>query len=230
MNNLELTAALATAPSSAFADLRARPRVLFPLLLMLLATAGLVYWYYSAVDIDWYKQTVLAMTPDFQKLDDDKRAGAMSMMTETTLKWGSTIGVLVVMAAGLLLQSLYMFVAAKVTKIPLGFKHWFSLVCWCSLPALLGVAVAAILLVLSETPQISPSVLQQLSLNELIFHVPFGPGYSFLSSLSIPAFLGWALMIVGVRTWTQRSWAFSAAMTLIYWVIYYGIFAFFSFR
>ena len=34
MNNLELSVALATAPSSAFAELRERPRFWFPLLLL----------------------------------------------------------------------------------------------------------------------------------------------------------------------------------------------------
>jgi hypothetical protein len=45
MNDLALTAALATSPSAAFAELRERPRILFPLLLCIVATAGIVFWY-----------------------------------------------------------------------------------------------------------------------------------------------------------------------------------------
>jgi hypothetical protein len=123
-----------------------------------------------------------------------------------------------------------LWATARVTKLPVGFKHWFTLVCWSSLPVLLGTIVAAILLFLSDTSQLSPGLLQQLSLNELLFHLPPGPGYSLVSSISIPAILGWALMIIGVRVWSQRSWAFSAVFIGVLLVIVYGIWAFFSFR
>lgn len=231
MNNLDLSVALATAPSSAFAELRERPRFWFPLLLLVLSSAGLIFWYYSIVDIDWYKQAVLASTPDFQSLNDDERAVAMSMMTAKTLKWGSTAGLIIFILVVYLAQALLLWLAARVTKLPQGFKHWFTLVCWSSLPVLLGTVVASILLFLSETPQIALGVLQPLSLNELLFHVPLeSRGYTLVSSISIPAILGWALMIIGVRVWSQRSWAFSAAFILVLVVIVYAIWAFISFR
>jgi len=230
MNNVDLAVALATAPSSAFSELRERPRFWFPLLLVVLTSAGLIYWYYSIVDIDWYKQAVLTSTPDFQALNDDQRAGALAMMTPQTLKWGSTASLIIFMPIIFLLQALLLWVAAKVTKVSVGFKHWFSLVCWSSLPILLGTVVAAILLFLSESPQITPGLLQQLSINELLFHLPPGPGYALVSSISIPAILGWALMIIGVRVWSQRSWAFSAAFIGVLLALVYGIWAFFSFR
>jgi len=230
MNNFDLTVALATAPSSAFAELRERPRFWFPLLLVVLSSAGLIFWYYGVVDIEWYKQTQLASTPDFQAMDDDKRASALSMLTSNTLKWGSMASLVIFIPVIYLLQALCLWLASKVTKLPQGFKHWFTLVCWSSLPVLLGTVVAAILLFLSDTPQVSPGLLQQLSLNELLFHVPPGRGYGLLSSISIPAILGWVLMIIGVRVWSQRSWAFSAAFILVLLFIVYGIWAFFSFR
>ena len=231
MNDLDLSVALATAPSSAFAELRERPRFWFPLLLVVLSSAGLIFWYYSIVDIDWYKQAVLAITPDFQSLNDDERAVAMSMMTAKTLKWGSAAGLILFMLLVYLAQALLLWLAARVTKLPQGFKHWFTLVCWSSLPVLLGTVVASILLFLSDTPQIALGVLQPLSLNELLFHVsPESGAYSLVSSISIPAILGWALMIIGVRVWSQRAWAFSAAFILVLVVIVYAIWAFTSFR
>ena len=229
MNNLALTAALATAPASAFNELRERPRFWFPLLLVLLSMAGVTFWYFGVVDIEWYRETVLASTPDFQSLNEEERAAAMSMMTATTLKWAGCVSLLIFTAGIYLLQALYLMLVARITKLPQGFKHWFSLICWSELPALLGVAVAVILLLLSDTSQISPGTLAQLSLNELIFHVPPGPGFTLLESLTIPAFLTWTLMIIGVHTWSQRSWAFSAAVILIPVVVVYGCWALLSF-
>jgi hypothetical protein len=231
MNNLALTAALATAPTSAFNELRERPRFWFPLLVLVLTGAGVVFWYYSAVDIDWLKGILFDNNPKYREMTEEQRAAAMSMMTGTTLRWASTVGVVFALPIFFLLQALYLLLAAKITKLPQGFKHWFSLICWCSLPTLLGTAVAAILMLLADNPQISPAVLQQLSLNELVFHVPpEGAGYSLLSSLSIPGFLCWALMIIGVRTWSQRSWMFSSVLVLLPIVLIYGCWAIFAFR
>jgi hypothetical protein len=126
---------------------------------------------------------------------------------------------------------LYLLLAAKVTKLPQGFKHWFAFSCWSSLPLFLTLVVSAIFLIMSDTPQVSPSVLQPLSINELVLHRPAGsPGYGLLESLSIPAVLSWILMIIGVRVWSERSWTFSAIFILLPVVVLYGIWAAFAFR
>ena len=231
MNNIELTVALATAPSTAFAELRERPRFWFPLLLVVLTTAGLTFWYYSVVDIEWLKDVMYSNNPDIQALPEDKRAAAMNMLGRNTMRWASLVSLLIVMPVVMLLGALYLWLAAKVTRLPQGFKHWFSLGCWSSLPMLLGTAVAAIMLILSETSQITPGILQPLSLNELLLHRPIGsPGQTLFESLSIPTFLCFALTIIGIRVWSQRSWAFSATVALLPWVVIYGLWAFFAFR
>lgn len=231
MNNLALTAALATAPSTAFAELRERPRFWFPLLLLVATTVGLLYWYYSVVDIEWFKDAIYSNNPQIQALPDAERARAMGMVGRGMLLWGSVIGTIIGLPCVFLITALYFLLAAKVTKLPLGFKHWFALTCWTSMPLLLGTVVGAIFMLMSDTTQISPNTLQPLSLNELLFHLPLGsPGQTMLSSLSIPALLGAILSIIGVHTWSQRSWIFSAIVALIPVALFYGIWAIFAFR
>lgn len=231
MNNLALAGTLATAPSSAYAELRERPRFWFPLLLLTLTSAALFYWYYTVVDIEWLKDALFAHTPKFEAMAPDQRAAALGAVSRTMLLWGSVIGALVAIPVVLLVNALYFLVAAKVTKQTQGFKHWFAFSCWSSLPGLLGTIVGAILLLLSPNAQISPSSLQALSLNELVFHLPFGsPGQTLLESLAIPGFLSWALMVIGVHTWSQRSWLFSAVVVFLPIVVIYGIWAAVAFR
>jgi hypothetical protein len=231
MNDLALATALATAPSSAFAELRERPRFWFPLLALVASTVVLVYWYYSVVDIEWLKDAMFSNNPDIQKLSEAERAQTMAIMGRSTLLWGSVIGALLGLPIYFLLNALYFLLAAKVTGLPQGFKHWFALTCWSSLPLLLGTVVAAIFLLLSDTSQMSPSLMQPLSLNELVLHRPFGsPGHALFESVSIPGLLSWALMIIGVRTWSQRSWAFSTVLVLIPIVCIYGLWAAYAFR
>jgi hypothetical protein len=228
MNNLELSAALATAPASAFGELRERPRFWFPLLIATVATTAIVYWYYSIVDIEWLKDLILSNNPNIK---EEQRAAAMGMMTRTTMLWSGVVGTLIIIPLFLLIQALLLLLAAKVTKVPLGFKHWFAMVSWASLTGLIGLVVAAILLAMSDSSQVAPGVLAPLSLNELVVHRPPGsPGQGLLDAINIPGLLTWALMIIGVRTWSQRGWGFSAAFVLVPIVAIYGLWAFFAFR
>jgi uncharacterized membrane protein YhdT len=222
---------LATAPSSAFVELRERPRFWFPLLLLVVSTVAIVYWYYSMVDIEWLKDTMFSTNPDILKLPEAERAARMAMLSRNTLLWSSVIGTVFFLPIVFLVSALYLLLAAKVTKLPQGFKHWFAFSCWTALPLLLSTVVAAIFLILSDNSQVSPSVLQPLSLNELVLHRPTGsPGYALFESLAIPSALSWILMIIGVRVWSQRSWAFSAIFILLPTIAIYGIWSFFAFR
>ena len=231
MNNLDLSVALATAPSSAFEELRERPRFWFPLLLLVATTAAINYWYFSMVDFEWFKDAIYGNDPQIQSMSEAERAQAMGMVGRGMLLWGSVVGTIVALPCVFLLFALYFLLAAKVTKLPQGFKHWFAFTCWTSLPMLLGTVVGAIFILMSDTTQISPSVLAPLGLNELLLHRPQGsPGQALFDSLSIPAVLGLILSIIGVHTWSQRSWAFSTIFALLPLIIMYGIWAFFAFR
>lgn len=231
MNNLALSIALATAPSSAFEELRERPRFWFPLLLLVASTVAIMYWYYSMVDIEWLKDAMFSNDPDMQKLPEAERAQAMTMLGRNTLLWGSVVGATIGLPIVFLLSALYLLLAAKVTKLTQGFKHWFALSCWSALPLLLSTVVAAIFLIISDTAQVSPSVLQPLSINELLLHRPMGtPGHALFESMSIPGVLSWILMIIGVHVWSGRSWAFSVIFILLPVVVVYGIWATFAFQ
>lgn len=228
MNNLSTSVALATAPSSAFTELRERPTFWFPLVLVILSTAALIYWYYSVVDIDWLKDLMFGNNP---QLDPQKRAAVMGMMTRTTLLWTSVVGAIIVTPIGMVVGALIWLVAAKITKLPQGFKHWFAFACWVSLPLVLSNVVGAVMLSIADTAQIGPGVTQPLSLNELVFHRPMGaPGQAWLGALGIPSFLSWALAIIGVHTWSQRSWLFSVLFVGVPTVLFYGIWAIFAFK
>jgi hypothetical protein len=233
MNNIALSVALATAPSSAFDDLRQRPRFWFPLLLIIVTTAAVWYSYFSVVDFEWFKQAVLSETPDVKALPAEQRDAVMAMYTRTMMTWGSVVSIAIVTVIVFVVSALYFWLAAKVTRLPpeLRFKHWFAFATWASLPLVLGNLVSGILLLLSDTPQVNPGTMAPLGLNELLVHAPYGSSaQGVLDSLSIPAFLSWALMIIGVKAWSQRSWMFSALFVLVPAVLFYGIWAFFALR
>ena len=228
MNDVALTAALATAPSSAFQELRERPRFWFPLLLIVLTTAAIVYWYYSVVDVDWFKETMFGNNPS---ITPDKKAAVMSMLTRTTLLWSSVVSIIIVLPVTMVVTAVVWLVVAKITKLPQGFKHWFAFACWTSLPMILSNVVSVVMLAIAGTPQISPGVTQSLSLNELVFHLPMGaPGQNLLGALGIPAFLSWVLQVIGIHVWSQRSWLFSVLFVAVPTILFFGIWALIAFK
>jgi hypothetical protein len=183
------------------------------------------------VDIEWLKHLMFGNNPDMQKLPEAERAQAMAMVGRGTMLWGSVVATLIALPVLFLVSALYLLLAAKVTKLTPGFKHWFAFSCWASLPLLLTNVVAAIFLLLSDSGQVSPSALQPLSVNGLLLNRSIGaPGYALFESLTIPGVLSWILMIIGVRTWSQRSWVFSTIYIMLPNVLIYGIWAFFAFR
>jgi hypothetical protein len=231
VNNLAVATSLATSPFSAFAELRERPRFWFPLLAVLLSSVAILVWYYSVVDIEWMKDAMYSANPDFQKMAPEQRAAAMAFVGRNTMMIGGAVGICVAIPFFCVVIASYYLLAARVTKIPLGFRHWFALTCWSALPALLGAVVAAIFLLIRDSDQVGPGILQPLGLNELFFHRPLGSKpQAFLDALNIPGMLGWVLAIIGVRAWSARSWLFSAIFVLIPVVLLYGIWGWFAFK
>ena len=128
MNNLALSVALATAPSSAFAELRERPRFWFPLLL-----AGPLHRGSHLLVLQRGGHRVVQgrdvrQQPRLQTLPEDKRAAAMGMVQPQHVAVG--IGGRHCSSScrsSCCWRRCICWLAAKVTKLPQGFKHWFAL-------------------------------------------------------------------------------------------------------
>jgi hypothetical protein len=230
MNNMEMTTALVTSPSAAFADLKEKPKFWFPLLAVLLSTVAVLVWYYNFVDFDWLIDRMMSADTRTQQMPEDQRAQAMAMMKPGFIMWSSVISVLVFVTAARALEALYFSLAGNITNVRHSYKQWFALSCWTALPHLIGALGMVAFLLTSSTNQISNEELQLLSLNELIFHVPLGgKGYVLLSSLTILHPWAWWLTVVGVRVWTQRSWLFSTVFALLPSIVVYGVWALIAF-
>jgi hypothetical protein len=223
MSNLALLTLLATSPNAFFAELKQKPRIIFPIALLAVASTVLALWYFQVADIDWMREQMFAADPRMAKMPEAQRAQAMEMtgkiMSRGVLSVITPIGTAISLVAISAISALYFMLAGKVTNVKLKFEQWLSLVAWVSLPALLNTVAGAITLGMQSSPvQLMQTDLQPLSLNELIFHRHLGePGYTLLIS-------------IGIKAWSERSWAYSAVVTLLPYVVIYGIWALIAFR
>jgi hypothetical protein len=234
MSNWAILQALVFEPSKAFAAIAERPRFLFPLLLLVVATAGLTAWYLGVVDLEWMVDQQLRSNSALARALSDEQiakaaadAGAQRGL-RATIGTLSTGFVLVLMS---LLGALYYLLAGKITNVDRSFRQWLALNCWSSLPTVLAVVPAAFVLLSAGTAQIPQEDLQPLSFNALFFHRAAGePGFTLLSSMNLLQLAVLYLAAVGVKTWSGRSWLFSWVFAGLPLVLIFGIWAFFAFR
>jgi hypothetical protein len=182
-------------------------------------------WFYQVVDLGWVTDQQLrgsrlasALT-EAQIEEAVKRAGDNPVRSGVIS--GVVYGVLVVLFR--MLEAVYYLLAGKMTGVQRGFRHWLSLSCWTSLPSLLAVIPAGIMLATATTAQIDQAALQPLSLNSLFFHRAAGePGYTLLTNFSLLYVLGAFYAALGIRLWSRRSWVHALVIAFLPMVLVFG--------
>jgi hypothetical protein len=228
MNSFSILQELVIEPKQAFAELDARPRFAFPLLLLLICSAGLIFWYYQVVDLGWAADQQLRSSSLTRTLSEAQIEEMVQRADDYPVRSGAVSAVLAALVIALfrLLEAVYYLLAAKVTGVQRGYRHWLSLACWSSLPSLIAVIPAAIMLATATTAQIDQSELQALSLNNLFFHRAAGdPGYTLLTTFNLLYVLGAFYAAMGIRAWSGRSWTHGLVIAYLPMALVFGSWA-----
>ena len=234
MNNMELMGALVTSPSAAFADLKEKPRFIFPLVVLCVTTAAILFWYYSFVDFEWFRDRLVSANPNAANMSEQQReqaAKAMARMTPNLIMWSSIVSVVIMIPALRATQAVYFLLAGNVVNVRFKFEQWFALSCWTSLPIVIATATMAVYLLTAGTNQIAYEEASLLSFNELFLHkTPQEKGFTLWASLTLIQPWMWWLTVLGVRVWSGRSWLFSSVFALTPIVLIYGAWAAWAYK
>jgi hypothetical protein len=208
--------ALVTNPRVAFDDIERKPRPVWPLVLLTLATTGALGWYYATVDSAWLTEQLMSANSRLADLSEAERERMARMMGGRTLLVGSMIGGAIAVPAMKLLEAVYYLLAGKVTGVQRSFEQWFGLAVWTSTPQLLGLIAGLMIMAISSETQVDPGVINPLSLNELFFHRALNePGYKLWSAINLTQLWSIALAAIGIHHWSKRSWLYSVTMVLL---------------
>jgi len=225
MTPMQTFAALITNPRQAFTELEKSPRFAVPMFLLLAANIGLIIWFYASVDVDALVNQMLAARP----LNAAQRAQAASLITRNTLMGSALIAGILSLFVIQVVQAFYFFFVFEFLEVQRTFRQWFALTWWCSVPTLITVVAAVVMILISHSAP-SMGALSPLSLNELFYHFDVADsGYSFLTSISLVQLLTVLLMVIGTHTWSQRSWVLCVVVVLLPRVVIYGIWGWFAF-
>jgi Yip1 domain len=225
MNSFGVLQALVFEPKKAFESLDVRPRVLFPLIALIICSAGLIFWYYQVADLGWATDQQIRSSGLTRALTEAQIDAAVKRAGDHPVRSGviSAAAAALVIVLFRLVEALYYMLAGKMTGVQRDFRHWLSLACWSSLPSLLAVIPAGIMLATATTAQIDQNSLQSLSLNNLLFHRVAGdPGYSLLTNFNLLYVLGAFYAALGIRAWSKRSWLHAIVIAFLPMVVVFG--------
>lgn len=210
------------APKDAFTDIREKPTVLLPLLLIILSLASMQWGYYNAVDRDFLIDELVEQTQAFANVPEDQiRENMENNFTPSRLAIQSAVAIAVMMPLIMMLYAGYLSLISKFTYDEIRFKQWFSLSAWTGLPSLFIALAGWVVILTNSDGMIGLRDIQPLSLNSVIFQTE-GPFATMLSNVTLIQFWSLALSALGYQHWTGKSLTKSTTIVIAPYVVVYA--------
>jgi hypothetical protein len=206
-----------TAPNEAFVALKERPRVLLPVLVLLIGFSVVSFYFLSHVDMGFF-------------LDNQLRSGNANLtdaQREQAVAAAARVPPLVYGAIGAFTSSFFIFliiflvasyytIVSFVTGDGVKLKQWFALLCWCALPQVLGIVAQLVNMIVND-----PRFMLQDSINPLAFGNLLSIDRTgapivqrILLGIDITAIWTLVLQVLGYQSFTKSSFVKSAAVVL----------------
>ncbi len=219
------------APREALEALKLKPTVLLPLAALLIANAAVVLTYYSQVDLVWLLESSL------QNVSEDLAPGRRAAATNAIENISPMVAASAGTVSGALFLTLWFFLnAAYLAGVSLltddGFllKHWFAMVCWCTLPVIFGYAASLANILLSDATFLRPDRMNPLSFSSLLDLDNAGRSAMRqpLQAMDITAIWAMALGVYAYHLWTRRGLLKSALIVLAPAILIFGSILYFT--
>lgn len=210
-------------PSEVFPRIRAKPTILLPLLLIVLATASVQFGYVYLTDfgflVDQLVEQAMAANPN---ATEGQLRQIYDSMSQATMAGAGAASTAVIVLVILSLNAVYLNFMGKFSFVQLGFKSWFSLLCWTSIPALFAVLASWVAILTATNGQLPLSAVSPLSLSSLL---QLETSSTLLQQFNLAQIWSMALLVLGYRDWTGKSMLAAAIITLTPYMLVYGIWA-----
>ncbi|MBE9547915.1 MAG: YIP1 family protein [Proteobacteria bacterium] len=213
-------------PGKAFDEVKAHTSWwIWPYLISTLIAAGMYYYYYGWVDFSWLVEETIRQQP--AEIRAEAAEGIRAFMQPGRSMWITVAAIPIVSLIIYLILAIYFHLANKLTTAAqIGFGQWFSFSVWANFVAVFASIASLILILMSDSNQVSVESLQVTSLNALLVHAsPGDPWFRWASTLSLLNIWVWLLMIIGYSRWTGASTLKSSIIVLLPWAIIFGIWA-----
>jgi hypothetical protein len=209
-------------PTPTFTRLKTKTHAWLPLVVLIVLSVGIMFWWIATVDFAWLTERMLAAQP---KATPEMRAAMGRFLTPTTMMLSTGFGAVVGQLGIFALSAAYYLVAGKLLGSTIGYGKWFGFSVWTSIPRLLTVPLSA-LQIMTSHGRVAMEDLNMVSLNYLALHLPASsPWAAFAGAIDVSVIWSIVLTVIGLKAWTGRSTAACAAVALLPSVVVYGLWA-----
>jgi hypothetical protein len=204
-----------TAPREAFAALKERPRVLLPVVVLLIGFSAVSFYYLHHVDIGFMVDSQLRSNPN---MTDAQREQAVAAATKLPPVIYDAVGVLAPTVIFLIvfLVASYFTVVSFATGDGVKLKQWFALLCWCALPQVFGSIAQLVNMVVNDPRFMLQDSVDPLSFGNLlsIDRTNASIVQRYLLGLDVTVIWTLVLQVLGYQFFTKKPYATSAAIVL----------------
>ena len=211
-----------TSPDKAFADIAQRPRWIVPMLLVILSSLSLIWFFNQRVGWDRFINTTIANDPRIEKLPPEQKATVLAQQRKFVpiMGWVAPVVFTPVVTAIVALILLGVFNLAMGAQFK--FKNLFSIATYSGLPGVIHSLLAILVMHLKEPDEFD---LQHPTAFNLGAILDPDKSAKWLQSLlgSFDLFIFWSIVLlaIGIRALDRkRSFGSCLAGVLIPWVIW----------
>lgn len=211
------------APRLAFTELRDKPTIVLPLVLLLVVVSAATFTYFQVTDPDLLIDDLLSQAGnDMSESERSEARARMEGMPEGMLKWISTASGSIGIFLFLLVHAGYFYLSSMFNGTKIGYKPWLSFTTWSNIPMLFS-SIAGLATLLLSSGHVTMLEMNPFTLTNLLNIDPSNQALaSTLNSLDLTRLWSIGLMLLGYRLWTQKSWLHCGLVALLPLIIVYG--------
>lgn len=213
-------------PSKAFNGLKEAKGwsfVAFILLAGILAAS--MFAFYNKADPQFLINQQVAVASVDATIAEQKMIRQSMEQTIDLQVWFAMIGGIIGLAViNALMAGYYLFVSKQDPEANYGYGAWYGFGVWTMMPMIISSLGLLILVLTASTDQISQSLFNYASINQLLIGLEIGhPFYTLLESLNIFSIWGIFIAAIGLKSWTNFTFNKALLFAALPSIVIYGI-------
>ncbi|TMO30296.1 MULTISPECIES: YIP1 family protein [Pseudoalteromonas] len=213
-------------PSKAFNGLKEAKGwsfVAFILLAGILAAS--MFAFYNKADPQFLIDQQVAVASVDATIAEQKMIRQSMEQTIDLQVWFAMIGGIIGLAViNALMAGYYLFVSKQDPEANYGYGAWYGFGVWTMMPMIISSLGLLILVLTASTDQISQSLFNYASINQLLIGLEIGhPFYTLLESLNIFSIWGIFIAAIGLKSWTNFTFNKALLFAALPSIVIYGI-------
>jgi len=206
-----------TAPNEAFAALKERPRVLLPVLVLIVGYSVVSFYYLSHVDMGWFLDNQLRVGN--ANITEAQRAQTVAAAAKIPPMLYGAFGAVSANFASFLIMfivAVYFTIVSFFTRDGVRLGQWFALLCWCAMPGVLGQVAALVNMLINEPRFMIQDAINPLAFGNLLSIDAADKTILQRSLLGVNLTAIWALVlqVIGYQSFTKSSFGKTVAVVL----------------